>query len=137
MEAFVWLAIFIVLLIIEFSTVNLVSIWFALAALFSMLLAILKFGIVVQILGFVVMSSILLFLTKNVIKKTRGTTIKTNFDAIVGKRGTALEDINAEHKGLVKVDGLEWTAIVSENIKKEDYVRVVEIKGSHLIVEKE
>ena len=64
MKTIYWLAIFIVLLIIEIMTMGLTTIWFAGGALLAFLAGIAGFGTGVQIGVFIVVSVLLLILTR-------------------------------------------------------------------------
>ena len=60
MEPWIWAIVLIVALVVEFSTPQLVSIWFALGAVVALLLSILGVHLWVQIVAFVVVSLLLL-----------------------------------------------------------------------------
>ena len=66
--ASIWLVIFIVLVIIELITINLVTIWFAIAAVFALLVDIITRNTTLEIIVFIVSSFLLLLLTKPLIK---------------------------------------------------------------------
>ena len=61
---FIWLAVFIILLIIEALTVGLVTIWFAGGALAAIAVNSLGMGMAGQCIVFLVVSCILLFFTR-------------------------------------------------------------------------
>ena len=82
--AFCWLMIFIVLLLIEICTVNLVSIWFALGALLSFFIAMFTNNIFIQLGVFVIVSIITLLITKPIINRVKGNKVATNLDRTVG-----------------------------------------------------
>ena len=66
---------------------------------------------------------------------------KTNINSIIGEEAKVTEEIdNFNQKGAVVVRGLEWTARSADEkeiIPEGSKVRVKEIKGVKLIVEKE
>ena len=64
-----WLGIFIVTLLFEFVTADMVSIWFSIAAIPSFLLALFSINPIIQIIVFVVFSIVLLVLTRPVVMK--------------------------------------------------------------------
>ncbi len=140
MEVYIWLGIAIVSVIAEMSTAGLAAIWFAPAALISMVLAILKVPVSVQIPVFIIVSGLLMLLfykkiKDNIDKKSE----KTNLDAIIGKEGVAEEDIPQRGLGRVKIGGISWSAYIkndSEPIKKGEYVKVLAIDGVKLLVER-
>ncbi len=64
MKVIYWLAIFIVLLIIEIATMGLTTIWFAGGALVAFVSGVIGFGLGVQVGAFIIVSLILLVLTR-------------------------------------------------------------------------
>ena len=137
----VWLAVMIVLIVIEIITVGLTTIWFAGGALVAMLVAALGGGTILQAVVFLVVSLVLLIFTRpfalNYINSTR---IKTNYEGIIGKVVRITEDVdNMNGTGCATVNGQEWTVrSVNDNNKIEagKLAKVVNIKGVKLIVDK-
>lgn len=136
--AVIWFVIFIVMLLIEIVTVNLVSIWFAVGALVSSVVAYFCDNIVIQIGVFLIVSSLTLIFTRPFSNKVRkGKKIPTNLDRVIGMEGIVTEDIEKNKVGEVRVDGKRWSAISKVTLKKNEIVKVMEIDGVKLIVEKE
>lgn len=132
-----WLGIFIVALVVEFGTANMVSIWFALAAIPSFILSLLNVNIIVQVVVFVVVSILLLALTRPLAMKYFKTNeIRTNVDLYIGANGVCIQKIEVDMIGRAKVRNQEWSAISNEVIEVGDNVRVLDIEGAKLIVEK-
>ena len=132
-----WFIIFLVLLGIEFATVNLVTIWFAIGALSALLLSFFVESIVVQSSVFVIVSILALFLTKSIIKKFNIVEKNpTNSDRFIGKEGIVTKDIKDNEYGEVKVYGEVWTATSNSTIKEGTKVIVKDIEGVKLVVEK-
>ena len=136
----IWLALTVVLLIIEIVTLGLTTIWFAAGALFAFFAALLGMNQGIQIGVFVVVSVVLLFFTRPLAVKYLNTkTIKTNTEALVGKTARVIVDINnLKSQGQVVINGLEWTARSSDDtvvFKIGDAVTIVGIEGVKLIVE--
>ena len=69
--AFFWLGLFVVLLIIEICTINLVSIWFAIGAFVSFFVSMFTENIFIQGAVFLVVSLLTLLVTKPFIKKMK------------------------------------------------------------------
>lgn len=134
----IWLAIVILLTILEISTVNLVSVWFIVSALISLVLSFFVNSVFIEFLVFVVLGIILLILTKPLIKKylLNNKNTSTNLDRVIGMTGIVTEDITKNEIGEVKVDGKRWSAISSEIILKGSYVIIDEISGVKLVVRK-
>ncbi len=135
--ASIWLVIFIVLVIIELITINLVTIWFAIAAVFTLLVDIITRNTMLEIIVFIVSSFLLLLLTKPLIKKIKVKKVEaTNLDMVINKIGIVTEDINQDKIGEVKVLGKRWSAYSSTEIKKDEKVKILSIDGVKLKVEK-
>lgn len=135
--ASIWLVIFIVLVIIELITINLVTIWFAIAAVFTLLVDIITRNTMLEIIVFIVSSFLLLLLTKPLIKKIKVKKVEaTNLDMVINKIGIVTEDINQDKIGEVKVLGKRWSAYSSTKIKKDEKVKILSIDGVKLKVEK-
>lgn len=132
-----WLGLFIVALFTEFATADMVSIWFAIAAIPSFILALLHVNIIIQVLLFVVVAILLLLLTRPIVMKYFKTNeIKTNVDSYFGLSGTCIQLIVPGSIGRVMVNNREWSAISNEEIETGEKVRVLDVEGVKLIVEK-
>ena len=138
-----WFGLAILLFIVELSTVDLVVIWFAIAALISGIVASIftPLNIVWQSVIFIVIATALFFATRPFVKrfmaKKKGQ--ETNLELIIGKVAIVTEPIeNDRVTGLVKINGLTWTARSAngERIEMDELVIVKEIQGNKLMVEK-
>ena len=139
MEPMYWLLIFVVLLVIEILTMGLTTIWFAGGALIAFVVGILGMGTIVQIVVFVIVSLVLLFLTRPyAVKYFNKDREKTNAESLIGQQAVVTEEINTlQAKGVVVVNGLEWSARTREPngcIPKDSIVVIEEIQGVKLIV---
>lgn len=132
-----WTIVFLVLLFIELITINLVSIWFAIGALFSAIVSIFTDSVLIQFLAFLLVSIVALIITKPVIKKfNRKKFTPTNLDRVIGQQGVVTEKITENSYGLVKVLGSVWTASSDDFIDVGSRVIVQKIDGVKLIVKK-
>jgi membrane protein implicated in regulation of membrane protease activity len=139
--AIVWLIIAIVLAVIELSTLGLVTIWFAVGALVSMIAALLGANIWVQLICFILFSIVILVAVRPLAEKYINRNIKkTNIDAVIGRRLIAKTDIdNIKGTGKVDMDGSTWLAqssIDEVTINAGQEVVVVKVQGAKLIVER-
>ena len=140
MYMLVWLAILIFLLVVEACTVNLVTIWFAGGALAATIAAYLDLDLVTQLLVFILVSIILLVITRPaVLKYMEKTKTKTNIDSLIGRTAVVTEEINnLQQTGKILINDIDWMARTNSNnfcIKPGTVVRIREVKGAHLIVE--
>ena len=68
----IWFVVFLIALVLEIATINLVSLWFAIGALAAMLTAYFTDSIVMQIIVFIVVSIVSLLITKPLVRKFKG-----------------------------------------------------------------
>ena len=141
MQAYYWLILFVAALIVEIATMGLTSIWFAGGALAAWITTLLGFGTAVQIAVFVIVSIILLVLTRPyAVKYFNKDRVKTNAESLIGQYAVVVEDIDTlKAVGRVEIQGLEWAAKTEEpdgKIEKDNIVVIREIKGVTLIVSK-
>lgn len=132
----VWFILFLALLFLELITINLVTIWFAIGAVASLITATLTDNVVIQIIVFILVSVIALLITKPIVKKLRKREITpTNLDRVIGKMGIVTKEISKNSYGEVKVEGSIWTAKADKKIKEKSQVKVLKIEGVKLLVE--
>lgn len=133
-----WLMLTIILSLIEIFTVNLVSIWFVISGIFTMILSLFIKDSAIISTFFVIFGVILLFITRPIVAKLRSKeNAKTNLERIIGENAIVTEDIKNNNIGEVKVDGKKWSATSKEKCLKGEIVKVLKIDGVKLIVKKE
>lgn len=129
----IWLIAAIVLVIIEICTAAFGSICFAIGAAFSAVAAGLGVGITWQIVIFAVVSLLTFVFLRPVVMRfldKKSKDVKTNADAIVGRKGVVSERIDAkQHTGRVAIDGDDWKAISEDGsvIEKDTTVEIVKL----------
>lgn len=135
--AVLWLFAAGILAIIEAFTLGLTSIWFAGGAACAAIAAMLGASLPIQIAVFLVISIVLIAVTRPLAKKRLNAKVeKTNIDAVIGQEGMIEEDIPLYGSGQVRVDGKSWTAVSSGGeIKKGKLVIVKSVRGVTLTVE--
>ncbi len=140
MYIYVWLAVFVLSILVEVATAGLASIWFAGGAFVAFLLALLDVSPVWQVIAFVVISLLLLVFTRPLARKyINRKAEKTNvLDSIIGRTAIVTEEINnILATGKVTVDGMPWTArsaVAEEVIPVGTEVTVVSLTGVKCIV---
>lgn len=133
-----WFIAFIILIIIELATVNLVTIWFAIGAVAAIISTIFTDSIAIQLIVFGVVSLLSLLITKPLVKKFKKFDVEaTNLDRVIGKIGEVTKKISSNEYGEVKIFGNYWTATSKEELDVGERVKVLSIDGVKLIVEKE
>ena len=124
----VWVAVTIICIVIETLTLALTTIWFGISSFVLVFLAFTPIPFGVQLFIFVTLSLVLLIFTRPVVKKKLNQKkIATNYERIIGQIAVVTKKITALDKGSVKINGMEWTAAVKEDITLEE--------GSKCIIE--
>ncbi len=136
-----WLALLIILLIIEIITVGLTSIWAAGGALAALILNILGIPLAGQIIVFFVVTFVLLYFTRPfAVKYINTQRVKTNYEGIIGKTIRINETVdNISQTGTAVVNGQEWTVRAEKDgdiLEPDTLAKVVNIAGVKLIVRK-
>ena len=137
---YVWIILLVLAVIVEIATTDLTSIWFAVGALFALILNLFVEDelIWLQIIIFAGVSIASMFLIKPFIKKKfNSTVVETNVHALVGKTVIVISPISLHNPGSIKVEGIEWTAITEEEkFEPGDLVEIVSVTGNTLLVKK-
>lgn len=133
----IWLILVIILALIEIFTINLATIWFVISGIVALIISLFIDNYTIQFAVFVIGGVVLLITTKPLFYKfINKHKEKTNADRLIGMTGIVTEKITAQKNGAIKIDGKEWTAFSDKTIKKDAEVKVLEIKGVKLKVEK-
>ena len=138
----IWLIIIIIMAVVELATNGLVSIWFVIGGIASLLLALVGAPIYLQIIAFILVSGVVLAIVRPIaVTYVNKKAAKTNIDAIVGRKLVAKTEIdNLKGTGKVDLDGSTWLAASSMDsviIREGEEVVVVKVQGAKLIVQKE
>ena len=138
----IWVIVALVFVIVEIFTSGFAVMCISFGCLFGAAASALDWDVKWQLLAFAV-GTVLAFLTvrplvyKFFYKKSRE--VKTNADALVGRRAIVTERIEGElHPGRVKVDGDDWKAVSLDSIPIEvgEAVEVTVINSVILTVKK-
>ena len=134
-----WLIAMIVFIVGEMITVGLTCIWFAAGALVALIIAAFGGGIVFQIVVFLLVSGILLWMTRPWAKRFINSKVqKTNVERVVGERACVTERVsNLDQTGRAVVLGQDWsirTEDDNEIIEPGTLIEVVRVSGVKLIV---
>lgn len=139
-QSIFWLALLVVLLVIELATLGLTTIWFAGGALAAFAVSFFYDQIAVQIVVFAAVSVVLLLFTRPfAVKYVNKNRAKTNVDSLIGRTAVVTEAVdNLAGKGQATISGQVWTARSSQDevkIEEGAVVTVLKISGVKLIVE--
>lgn len=140
MSYIAWLVVFVVFAALELVSLGLTCIWFAIGALAGCVAVLLGANWIVQAVVFLVVTMVvLIFIRPFAIKYVNNKAEKTNVESMAGKQGKVVVEIdNINAKGMIKVDGMEWTArsVDGEIIPKDSLVTVVSVEGVKAMVRK-
>ncbi|MEJ5229190.1 MAG: NfeD family protein [Pseudothermotoga sp.] len=140
MEPFVvWLILGVFFVVAEIFTPTFFLLWFGIGAFVASAVSVV-FGTLIQVIAFIVVSGILVILTRPLTKNlTKQEPRKIHIYEIIGKTAVVVETVdNEKGTGLVKVNGDLWRAYSSEDavIPEGEKVRITKVEGAHLVVEK-
>ena len=128
-----WIAVCVLLVILEASTAMLVCIWFVGGAAVALIVSLCGGPLWLQLVLFVVVSAALLLLLRPFLKKhTTQNVVRTNVEAEIGKRAVVVETVdNLRGTGRVMVGSVDWTARSLDDtvIEAGTQVEICEIKG--------
>ena len=129
----VWLICALIFFVIELNTPVLVSIWFSIGALCTSFLAVFIHGLREQFIAFVVVSAILLIVSKYFFGSKIDQDNKDEvLEKFLNKRAKVCEDIQSNYEpGKILINGVTWKAVslTGEKISKDSVVVVKKIEG--------
>lgn len=135
-----WLAVMVIMLIIEIATLGITTIWFAGGALVAFVLAMFNVPLLVQVFVFFIVSFILLIFTRPVaVKYFNKDRARTNVEGMIGKQAIVVSEVdNLQGIGRVTVGGQEWSARTIQDgvvLPVGAVVIIRNVNGVKLIVE--
>ena len=134
-----WGILIIVSLIVELATDELTIIWGTVGAIFSFLAALLHAEVWLQLLIFVVFTTLTIIISRPIIKKyAKKEIIRTNADRLIGMVAVVSEPFKNNEVGKVTVNGQTWraTSTSSEAFFEGEKVQVEGLSGTKVIVSK-
>ncbi len=133
-----WLIVAGISFVIEMFTAGFLVFWFGISAIIVMLLSFFISDLIVQTSIFIVLSIILILMTRPLVNKFITTkTVNTNVFSLIGKKALVIKELNSINgKGQIKVNGEVWSAeeIEGRTVPENTEVEIVEIKGVKAIV---
>ena len=136
-----WLILAVILAVFEILTQGLSTIWFAIGAVAAFIVAVAGGNVPFQIVVFILVSIIMLLLVRPIsVKLLKGKIVKTNIDALVGRKVSVHKDIdNIKETGSVILDGTTWNARSMDDndvISSGNTVIIEKVEGNKLIVKR-
>lgn len=136
----IWIIAALVLVIIEIFTSGFAVICLSVGAVGGAIAAACDCSFKIQLLAFALASFVALILVRPLLLRffPKEEKVKTNANAMVGRRGTVCCAIEGVEGGRVVVDGVDWKArsVDGEDIAEGEKVEIVEIDSIVLIVKK-
>lgn len=131
----VWLIGAVIFAVIEFIVPGLISIWFAISAVATMFFSMVIESILYQGYFFIIVSIVLLFLTRSYCKKIRS----QKNDKVDRITGTVVEIKDIDEKGnyIIYLDGKHWLGKSETLLNVGDKAKILKIEGIKLVLEKE
>ena len=140
MISLIWVAVFAVMVIIEATTLGLVTVWGAISALIMAFIAQTGLAIGWQILIFLAITLLLLLTTRPiVVKKLKVGRTRTNVDTLLGEDVIVTKAVKRFEKGEAKSrNGVIWAVTASDESEIEEgaVCTVKEVQGNTLTIEK-
>ena len=137
-----WLVITILLFLIETTTHNLVSIWFVISGLVTLITSLFMPNLIIQLAVFLILGILLLLLLKKKLKKYLDTKkLKESLNQVLGMEGIVTKTILKDQVGEVEIESKVWPAISKQKIIKDSRIKAVAIargfvapSGDNLVV---
>lgn len=134
-----WLAIVIIAVIVEIETVQLVSVWFAASGLITMILAAFNVPFEIQLVVFVVLTSLLFFISRLLVKKINNSkSDNSTIESMIGEEVLVIKEIKVGEIGEIKARYDKYSAIApneNNDIPVDTVCIIKEIRGNKVIVE--
>ena len=136
-----WIIVAALALIIEIISLGLSSIWFTGGGIVAAIVAYLDGPFWLQIVVFIVVSTVLLLIIRPIAKKHLPIGVeKTNTDSWIGKTEKVLTTIdNNAGTGMIKIGDVEWRALSEDGstIPEGTLVKIERIEGTKIYVRRE
>lgn len=137
----IWVAVVATSLIVEFTTMEMVSLWTAIGGICALILAACEVEFEIQLIVFFSVSIILLLSLRKIAIKylLRNSNQKVGTERVIGTKTKLLSEITNDEPGTIKVNGVVWSATTDngEPLAKNTVVEIVELRGNKFIVKKE
>ena len=133
----IWLIVAIILFIGEVLSLGFFLMFFGLGALLAAGAALLGYGLIWQLIIFVLVSAVVGVLSRPIFLRMTTKEAPTNVDALVGRRAVVTEEIDPKSgAGRVRVDGDDWRAEVESDaaIAEGEHVEIIAVESATLVV---
>lgn len=134
-----WLIIAGICFILEIATEGFLMFWFGVGGLAAMGISFFYDSFLIQLITFIVVSTVLVLCTRKFSKKIEPKTVPTNVYTIIGKKAAVSVAIdNVKGQGQIKIDGDIWSAKTEDDeiIPEGSTVEILRIEGVKTVVKK-
>lgn len=136
----IWIIAALLLVIVEIFTSGFAVLCLSIGCVGGAVAAAVDASTEMQLLAFALTSFVALVAVRPILKRTfmKEEKVKTNADAMVGRRGVVCEAVESVKGGRVIIDGVDWKAESADGqpIERDAKVEVVAIESVVLIVKK-
>ena len=134
----IWLAAFVIFLIVEIATPSMFFVGFAVSALLTGGVAFFAPEAYYWQIGIFIFISVILvpFTRKFANRITKDSPSESNIDAMIGKVAIVTQAIDPDTGGMIKYEGETWRATANESIPSQAKVKIISISGTKVYVEK-
>ncbi len=136
-----WVIVAAVALVVEIISLGLSSIWFTGGAIVAAIIGYMNGPIWLQIVAFIVVSTVLLLVMRPLAKKHLAIgQEKTNTDSLIGRTEKVLVTVdNNAGTGMIKLGDVEWRAVSDDGsvIPEGTLVVIQRLEGTRLYVRRE
>lgn len=133
-----WIILAAVMVIIEIITLGLSSIWFAVGAIGSAITAALDGPEWLQVVVFMVVSTVFLLVLKPLAKKKLNVkVVPTNAQSLIGTKVKVLKLTDKPGIAITRINDVEWRISYDGEMQVGDDLTIADISGTKLICKKE
>lgn len=132
-----WILIIVLLIALEFISITIIPIWFAIGGLISLFLSLFINSFIIQFIIFLIFGFVLKAKYRDKVKDSWTNTIyMKTAKRVIGKSAVVVERIEKNNVGKIKVNGRILPATSKQAFNIDSKVRIVDVSNDSLIVEK-
>ena len=133
-----WIILAIIALIGELLTGGFYLLSIGFGSIAAAILNYFQFSITLQIVAFILVSLLFIILSRPLSKRLNKVPVdkKSNTERLIGLNAKVTEEIGPQKIGTINVNGEIWKAISDEEISNGEEVKIIDIDGVKLKVEK-
>lgn len=132
-----WILIIVLLIALEFISITIIPIWFAIGGLISLFLSLFINSFIIQFIIFLIFGFVLKAKYRDKVKDSWTNIIyMKTAKRVIGKNAVVVERIEKNNVGKIKVNGRILPATSKQALNIDAKVRIVDVSNDSLIVEK-